>query len=263
MMAANGGGLREQVNGYLGALRQALGANLAGVYLHGSLAMGCFNPARSDIDLLVVTHEGMAASMKRAMFTLLLERSGRPHPIEVSFLTMAGLHPWRHPAPYDLHWSESHRHEVAARLAHPDWESWVMRDLVDRDLAAHVAMIRERGLTLAGAPIPEVFGEVEPAHFRDALWYDLAGAPARIADEPVYLTLNLARALAYLQEGQLLSKAEGGAWALTALPPQFAGLLRQALACYGGAPLQEGFDSGELRAYATYVDGLIREAPGV
>ena len=31
------------------------GKDLTGVYLHGSLAMGCFNPQKSDIDLMVVT----------------------------------------------------------------------------------------------------------------------------------------------------------------------------------------------------------------
>ncbi len=33
--------------------------NLIGIYLHGSLAFGCFNPLRSDIDLLVVTQREM------------------------------------------------------------------------------------------------------------------------------------------------------------------------------------------------------------
>ena len=28
--------------------------NLTGIYLHGSLAMGCFNPNKSDIDLIIV-----------------------------------------------------------------------------------------------------------------------------------------------------------------------------------------------------------------
>ena len=28
--------------------------DLTGIYLHGSLAMGCFNPNKSDIDLIIV-----------------------------------------------------------------------------------------------------------------------------------------------------------------------------------------------------------------
>ena len=34
--------------------RNILGDELVGVYLHGSAAMGCFNPAKSDLDLLIV-----------------------------------------------------------------------------------------------------------------------------------------------------------------------------------------------------------------
>jgi len=33
--------------------KEILEDSLVGIYLHGSAAMGCFNPAKSDIDLLV------------------------------------------------------------------------------------------------------------------------------------------------------------------------------------------------------------------
>ena len=38
---------------FVEAAREAIGENLLGVYLHGSAAMGCFNPKSSDLDLLV------------------------------------------------------------------------------------------------------------------------------------------------------------------------------------------------------------------
>ena len=37
--------------------REIFGSTLTGVYLHGSLAMGCFHPKKSDLDLLVVVRE--------------------------------------------------------------------------------------------------------------------------------------------------------------------------------------------------------------
>ena len=37
--------------------RLCLGDTLVGVYLHGSAAMGCYHPAHSDLDLLVVVHQ--------------------------------------------------------------------------------------------------------------------------------------------------------------------------------------------------------------
>jgi predicted nucleotidyltransferase len=39
---------------FLSAVRAILGEHFVGLYLHGSLACGDFNPARSDIDFVVV-----------------------------------------------------------------------------------------------------------------------------------------------------------------------------------------------------------------
>ena len=37
---------------------------LTGIYLHGSLAMGCFNPNKSDIDLIIVISNGITDIQK-------------------------------------------------------------------------------------------------------------------------------------------------------------------------------------------------------
>jgi predicted RNase H-like HicB family nuclease/predicted nucleotidyltransferase len=97
---------RYQTNELLQAMRQVVGANLIGLYLHGSLAMGCFNPNCSDLDVIAVTAEGMAVETKRAVAAILLQQSGAPHPIEVSFLRRRDLAPWRYPTPFDFHYKE-------------------------------------------------------------------------------------------------------------------------------------------------------------
>ncbi len=33
--------------------KEEMSESLTGIYLHGSMAMGCFNPYQSDIDLLI------------------------------------------------------------------------------------------------------------------------------------------------------------------------------------------------------------------
>ena len=38
--------------------------HLTGVYLHGSLAMGCFNPQKSDIDVIIVTNSSITDIQK-------------------------------------------------------------------------------------------------------------------------------------------------------------------------------------------------------
>src|SRR5216684_2350280 len=89
--------VRTQINNLVATLQQLLGNNLVGIYLHGSLAMGCFNPHRSDIDLLVVTQDGIAVETKRDIVQYLLASSLSPSPIEISFLVLRDIHPFRHP----------------------------------------------------------------------------------------------------------------------------------------------------------------------
>ena len=56
---------------------EILGENLAGVYLHGSAAMGCFNPVKSDLDLLAVVRETPDDACKRAYMDMVTELSAR------------------------------------------------------------------------------------------------------------------------------------------------------------------------------------------
>ncbi|MHB8576550.1 MAG: nucleotidyltransferase domain-containing protein, partial [Dehalococcoidia bacterium] len=107
-------GVRAQVAGLIDAAGALLGSSFSGAYLHGSLAMGCFNPARSDIDLLIVSERSLLRDTKLGLVQSLLDRSGLPAPIEISFLSNADLHPWRYPTPYQLHFSETWRERLSA-----------------------------------------------------------------------------------------------------------------------------------------------------
>ena len=48
-------------------VRDLLGPNLRGMYVYGSLAFECYNPARSDVDVLVLTRRRMAPETMPAM----------------------------------------------------------------------------------------------------------------------------------------------------------------------------------------------------
>src|SRR5262245_41963017 len=87
--------IRKQVNGFANGVIALLGDNLSGVYLHGSLSMGCFNPTRSDIDLLVISRQTMPKEMLHEIARLVLDYSSDPRPLEVSFVREAYLHPWQ------------------------------------------------------------------------------------------------------------------------------------------------------------------------
>ncbi|OQA46938.1 MAG: Streptomycin 3''-adenylyltransferase [Chloroflexi bacterium ADurb.Bin325] len=239
-------------------LAGVLADNLLGVYLHGSLALGCFNPRRSDIDLLAVTRQPMSPAQRRAVAAFLLASSGRPYPIEISILAREHLHPWRYPTPFDFHYSEDWRDQTAAALADGSWQRWTASERGDPDLAAHITVLRARGVRLLGPPIAEVFPAVPRADFVDALRLDVLDPRfglAGLAEHPVYSLLNACRTLAYLRAGAILSKAEGGAWALAALPAEHRPAIEAALAAYAQGDTEEerALLTSELAAAAAYL----------
>ena len=52
----------------------------------------------------------------------------------------------------------------------------------------------------------------------DSIWSDIEEAKEEIVTNTMYITLNLCRVLAYKRESLILSKQEGGEWAMNALP---------------------------------------------
>lgn len=45
---------------------------LTGVYLHGSIAMGCFNPMKSDMDILVIVEDAITDFQKKTFINSLI-----------------------------------------------------------------------------------------------------------------------------------------------------------------------------------------------
>ena len=72
----------------------------------------------------------------------------------------------------------------------------------------------------------------------------------------MYLTLNLARVLAYKEEGLVLSKKEGGEWALEHIDDEFRPLIKSALNEYASGETAE-YDAGCAKRYARYMLELI------
>ena len=92
----------QQAHDVAARVAELLGDDLVGIYLHGSFALGCGNPNRSDLDLLVVTRRALTAAERDAFAVLpqgKLDLPGWPRPLELSSLTLDQVHPWRHPLP--------------------------------------------------------------------------------------------------------------------------------------------------------------------
>jgi hypothetical protein len=248
--------VRRQVDRLTAGLRTCLAENLSGVYLHGSLAMACFNPARSDVDLLVTVHRAMPVETKRDLAGLLLDISRRPSPIELSCLSRADLVPWRYPTPFDFHYSETWREATIRDLVGDGWREWNAAQRCDEDLAGHIAVTRRRGVCLYGPPAVAAFPVVPRRDFLASVLGDVLspeyGLDA-VAKNPIYVVLNACRTLAYLRSGEILSKDEGGVWALQALPGRFHSTLAAALDAYRNSAGDGGLSKEAAAEFAAYM----------
>ncbi len=209
---------------------------LVGVYLHGSAAMGCFHSEKSDIDLLVVVSEEISDKEKRTFMDMVVALNGKAPKkgLELSVVRREVCKPFVYPTPFELHFSVTHLEWYQRNPA-----DYVARMKgVDKDLAAHCTILFHRGKTLWGEEIAAVFGEVPDTAYFDSIWNDIENAKEDIAENPVYIILNLCRVLAYRREGLILSKQEGGEWALRALSgTKYIGLVCDALFEYAGERL--------------------------
>lgn len=250
----------ELLYDFVDATCKAFGDNLVGIYLHGSAAMGCFNPASSDIDLIVVIKDALDFDKRRAYIDDMVRLNARAPKkgLEVSVVRREVCDPFVYPTPFEFHFSPMY---LDACVNAPDEYARSVGHS-DPDLAAHFTVIRERGRVLLGEGIPAVFGEVDGKYYMDSIWTDVSGAESDILSEPVYIVLNLARVLAYTREGLVLSKAEGGKWALDNLPREFMPVVEGALCEYGGKNRMDA-DAAALTEYARYMLGAIRDAAGM
>ena len=108
---------RGQLEGVVDALRLRHGADLIGVYRHGSLVTGDWVPGKSDADLLVLRRTPLDAAGRSdaASLWLGLSIAFGPKGVEVHELVQDDVR--RDPLRYDFHFSEAHRPRAAAVAA--------------------------------------------------------------------------------------------------------------------------------------------------
>lgn len=230
--------------------KEVFGNNLVGVYLHGSAAMGCFHPRKSDLDLILVVEQPLDDTVKRRFLERLLplNEEAPEKGFELSVVQRRFCDPFVYPTPYELHFSNTYLERVKS-----DPDRYIAEVISsDKDLAAHFTIITYYGKVLFGAPIGEVFGSVPKSAYIDSIWFDVEGARDDIAAHPMYMTLNLCRVLAYLRDGLVLSKKAGGEWGLRTLPECYRSIVADALRCYEGGEAMTASDADAL-GFAEYM----------
>ena len=247
------------LNCFVEQSKEILKDNLVGIYLHGSAVMGCYNPAKSDIDLIIVVKDSIEDSVKRVFMDMVVElnENGPAKGIEMSIVKKSACKPFVYPTPFELHFS----------VAHLDWYGKNLDDYVskmkgeDKDLAAHFTIINHGGKCLYGASIKDIFADVPVQDYIDSIWNDIAEAEEEITDNPMYIILNLARVLAYIKDGLVLSKKEGGEWALNNVHEIYHSLIQDALIEYAEDRIIS-YDTNLARDYAKYMVEKIASEKG-
>ena len=101
-------GLDSLINGFVKQSKEILGDNLVGVYLHGSSVMGCFNPNKSDVDLIIVADHPLSDADKREYLDMVVAFNalGPAKGIEMSIVLREVCKPFVYPTPYELHFPQ-------------------------------------------------------------------------------------------------------------------------------------------------------------
>ncbi|MCI0399414.1 MAG: DUF4111 domain-containing protein [Chloroflexi bacterium] len=216
------------------AVQTILGDRFVGLYLHGSLALGDFNPNRSDIDFVVVTAGDLPNEMVLALAAM-HERIAAGDArwgveLEGSYIPRRAL---RRYDPADAR----HPHiERGGKLRVEQHESdWVMQ--------RHI--LREHGVALAGPALQTLIDPVRPDDLRQAVrgilwWWELQLTDTSRVEKSgyqAYAILTMCRIFYTLQHGAIVSKPLAARWAQEALDERWAGLIERALVWRNGESL--------------------------
>ncbi|MDQ1235112.1 putative nucleotidyltransferase [Paenibacillus sp. SORGH_AS306] len=236
--------------------QEELAHNLVGIYIHGSLAMGGFHPHHSDIDLLVIVQQKVSRSAKLHIANRLLkleEHLISSSGLEISILLENDVKQFVYPTPFEFHYSAYHREKYRTD------KQYVCEGAEDPDLAAHIFVTYDRGITLYGKEIKEVFVPIDPQWYIRSILADIEHVADDIVTSPVYFTLNLCRILFFLSENVISSKQEGGEWGLTHVPATYSKLIQTCLDQYQGVSDSTALEIIQLQEFACYMKGEIQK----
>jgi hypothetical protein len=208
-----------------------LGADFVGMYLYGSLSLGDFDPASSDIDFLVVTEHELPGETVASLGTMhaRIAASGLEwaDKLEGSYIPRAALRRYdpannRHPT-IGLDWAFG----IGAH-----GRNWV----IERQI------VREHGVVISGPSPATLIDSVSADDLRtavrdalDGFWRVQLTAPEErlprlhMREYQAFAILTMCRALYTLDHREVVSKPVAARWARETLPPPWPGLIAKAL----------------------------------
>jgi predicted nucleotidyltransferase len=242
--------VREFLSEMLSCIHSILQDILVGIYLYGSLAMGCFNPKSSDIDLIIVVRKRLSKVQRKKVTEYLKEVCSKSRRIELSILRENVIQNPQYPTTVDLH-----------------FEYWgeIFENKKDKEILSNLYTARKRGFRIYGKPIRKVFSKIPPQYHLRSVIEDLKctrkylhESSEHIGYDPaVYWVLGSCRILAFIREEKVLSKLEGGQWGLANLPKQYNDLIKHALCYYQEKKKEHIWNHENLEDFADYMTKII------
>ena len=201
---------------------ELFGDRLVAVILHGSLVLGDYSPASSDVDLLAIVERSLTDDELAALVELVLARRGEAAGIDLRVVTRAVAgKPTESPA-MELYVGVHNDHEPE-QLRRIDGE---------RDLVAELSMVRADGRSLVG-PDPTAVVAAMPVEWVIAYGDQVLERWQQLTDDAEHaalMVLTACRIWRFALEGVHCSKTEAARWALLqdpALPAVEAALRRR------------------------------------
>jgi Domain of unknown function (DUF4111) len=242
----------------LAGARSILGDHFVGMYLDGSLAIGGFEPEKSDLDFVVVTTADVSqesfVALKAMHDHIASGGSKWARELEGSYISQHALRHDRRPAahPYIDRGS-------SLAIVHQESGYWPL----------HRHVLREHGVVMAG-PLPRtLIDPVSPEALREAVrgilreWWKpmLADGPLlRKSFYRCYAVLTMSRMLYTIHHGTLVTKPIAARWAQETVDSRWSPLIRSALAWSREEPPDLEETLGYIRYTCEYSDRLAADA---
>ncbi len=220
---------------FLVELQAILGEQLAGLYLHGSLAGGDFNPNRSDIDFLVATTEALddptIAAIAALHERLCAGGSRWAAELEGSYFPLPALRR------YDL---------ADACYPHVERHGALRVEQHESDWLLQMHVLREHGIALAGPPPDTLIDSISPEELRRASrdilqvwWLPQLEDTHRLQQSgyQTYAILTMCRILYTVANGGVVSKEVAARW-LQQQEPAWAPLVEEAVQWRNELPME-------------------------
>ena len=218
--------VNDLIHSLLKEVKCVLGEQFIGMYIHGSLAVGDFNPKNSDVDFLVVTKEMVTedifCSLKKIHEKIVAEGNKFAKKLEGSYVSKEFLiskEPPKEPRPYV--------NEGEFSLENYGYE-WILEKYTNR----------EYGIVIEGPNPKDIISPISAAELKKASlillnswWAPIVIEPSLLRDchYQAYAVLTMCRILYMFDCGAIVSKKVSAKWALSTLGEDWKILIEKAL----------------------------------